>query len=59
MKMMTAFKILMLLCLILSFLGSMAEKNDKVRNGYLAAFGVSGVLFLTAEAITYVVKFMN
>lgn len=53
--MMTAFKILMFICVILSFLGSVSEKDHKAANTNTVVFGISGVLLLLAIVAT---KFM-
>lgn len=50
--MMIAFKILMLLCVILSFLGSIAEKDQKAKNTDTILFGISGSLLLLAIVAT-------
>jgi len=50
--MMVAFKILMFICAILSFFGSMGEKDTAKQKMQLAIFASSGVLFLLAEAVT-------
>lgn len=53
--MLTAFKILMFICAILSFFGSMAEKDPRAANTCTAVFGISGSLLLLAIIAT---KFM-
>lgn len=50
--MMVAFKILMFICAILSFFGSMGEKDTAKQKMQLAIFTSSGALFLLAEAVT-------
>ena len=50
--MMVAFKILMFLCAILSFMGSMVEKETAKQKVQLAIFASAGILFLIAEAVT-------
>ncbi|MBR3972971.1 MAG: hypothetical protein IKJ99_03325 [Oscillospiraceae bacterium] len=51
--MLTVFKVMMLLFVAISFLGSLAEANDSRRKMYFVLFGVCGVLFLLAEATTH------
>lgn len=53
--MLTAFKILMFICVILSFIGSLGEKDRKAANTNTVVFGVSGALLLLAIVAT---KFM-
>lgn len=50
--MMIAFKILMILCTIVSFLGSIGEKNDKTRNSYTALYAISVVILLLSILAT-------
>lgn len=52
--MMIAFKILMFLCAVLSFLGSIAEKEQKAKNTDTALFAISGGLLLLAIVATNV-----
>lgn len=47
--MMTAFKILMFICAILSFMGSLVEKETAKQKVQLAIFASAGILFLLAE----------
>lgn len=53
--MLTAFKILMFLFVILSGMGSMAEKDPRAANTDAVLFGISGGLLLLAIVAT---KFM-
>lgn len=53
--MLTAFKILMFLFVILSGMGSMTEKDHRAANTNTVVFGVSGGLLLLAIVAT---KFM-
>lgn len=50
--MMVAFKILMILCSVLSFMGSMVEKDIAKQKIQMAGFASAGILFLLAEAVT-------
>lgn len=52
--MMIVFKILMILCTVLSFIGSIGEKDQKARTTYTALFGISGGLLLLAIVATNV-----
>lgn len=49
---MVVFKILMILCSVLSFMGSMVEKDTAKQKIQVAVFASAGVLFLLAEAVT-------
>lgn len=53
--MLTAFKILMFICAIFSFLGSISEKDSKAANNDTVVFGISGFLLLLSIVVT---KFM-
>ena len=50
--MMTAFKILMFICAILSFFGSIAEKDPRAAKTDTVVFGISGGLLLLAIVAT-------
>lgn len=50
--MMVAFKILMFICAILSFMGSMVEKETAKQKIQVANFASAGILFLLAEVGT-------
>lgn len=47
--MLTAFKILMFICTILSFMGSMVEKDTAKQKVQVAVFASAGILLLFAE----------
>lgn len=47
--MMVAFKILMIFVSVLSFMGSMVEKETAKQKTLIALFTASGTLFLLAE----------
>ena len=53
---MIAFKIIMILCSALSFMGSMVEKEIVKQKMYLAIFATAGVLYLLAEAVTKIIR---
>ena len=46
---MTVFKVLMIICAVLSFMSHMIEKDTAKQKMQTAIFAVSGILFLMAE----------
>lgn len=49
---MVVFKILMILCSVLSFMGCMVEKDTAKQKIQVANFASAGILFLLAEVGT-------
>ena len=52
--MMMVFKILMLICTILSFMSSMVEKDTQKQKVQVASFASAGTLLLLAEVASLI-----
>lgn len=54
--MLTAFKVLMLLVLLLCFCGSIGDKDERTNRTCYNLFKVSGWLFLAAEILPKIIE---